>query len=205
MGNTQLGISDVIQFELSKEDLNVCIDNAKNIMTTIIDRRDLHSRDDLERFNNLLMGEISEMMVLRWLHSHGKYAVSAVNKNSREPDIGHDLQLRDKNGRPIRCSVKSSLSALKDLNYIINNFKLATKQSELREVNVQVYFWLVINPTNNGESRTTVMSLRNSAIIGWFGAKDLSSFSSYATENRQAPTKPLKEARCMANLLELLS
>lgn len=140
MGNTQLGISDVIQFELSKEDLDVCIDNAKNIMTTIIDRRDLHSRDDLERFNNLLMGEISEMMVLRWLHSHGKYAVSAVNKNSREPDIGHDLQLRDKNGRPIRCSVKSSLSALKDLNYIINNFKLATKQSELREVNVQVYF-----------------------------------------------------------------
>ena len=50
--------SDVIHFDINKEDLKICIDNAKNIMSTIIDRKDLHSRDDLERFNNLLMGEI---------------------------------------------------------------------------------------------------------------------------------------------------
>ena len=196
---------NVIRFEISQADLATCIENAKNIMSAITDRHDLHSRDDLERFNNLLMGEISEMTVLKWLHSEGKYAESIVDKTSRKPDLGHDLRLRKTNGDFIRCSIKSSLSALKDLNYIIHNFKLATKQSELREVNVQVYFWLVINPPGNHQSRTTVLSLRNSAIIGWFGINDLSNFESYATENREGPTKTLREARSMESLLELLS
>lgn len=200
-----INISDVVQFEINQTDLAICIENAKNTMTTIIDRRDLHSRDDLERFNNLLMGEISEMTVLKWLHSKGKYAVSAVDKTSKQPDLGHDLQLRDVSGNFIRCSIKSSLSALKDLNYIIDSFKLATKQSELREVNVQVYFWLDITPTGNNKSRTTVLSLRNSAIIGWFGMNDLNSFESYATEIREAPTRPLSDARSMESLLSFLS
>lgn len=198
-------ISDVIQFEINQEDLMVCIENAKKIISAIVDRKDLHSRDNLERFNNLLMGEISEMMVLKWLRSKGKHAISVVDKTSSQPDLGHDLQLRNVNGDFIRCSVKSSLSALKDLNYIINNFKLATKQNELREVNIQVYFWLTINPTGTSENRTTVLSLRNSAIIGWFGSKDLESFESYATEKREAPTRPLRDARTMESLLPLLS
>jgi hypothetical protein len=197
--------SDVIHFDINKEDLKICIDNAKNIMSTIIDRKDLHSRDDLERFNNLLMGKISEMTVLKWLHSKGKYAVSTVDKTAAQPDLGHDLQLRDVKGNYIHCSIKSSLSALQALDYIVSNFKLATKQSELREVNIQVYFWLVINPTGDNKSRTTVLSLRNLAIIGWFGVNDLKKFENYATENRETPTKPLKEARSMESLLSLLS
>lgn len=197
--------SDVIHFDINKEDLKICIDNAKNIMSTIIDRKDLHSRDDLEQFNNLLMGEISEMTVLKWLHSKGKYAVSTVDKTAAQPDLGHDLQLRDVKGNYIHCSIKSSLSALQALDYIVSNFKLATKQSELREVNIQVYFWLVINPTGDNKSRTTVLSLRNLAIIGWFGVNDLKKFENYATENREAPTKPLKEARSMESLLSRLS
>lgn len=197
--------SDVIHFDINKEDLKICIDNAKNIMSTIIDRKDLHSRDDLERFNNLLMGEISEMTVLKWLHSKGKNAVSTVDKTAAQPDLGHDLQLRDVKGNYIHCSIKSSLSALQALDYIVSNFKLATKQSELREVNIQVYFWLVINPTGDNKSRTTVLSLRNLAIIGWFGVNDLKKFENYATENREAPTKPLKEARSMESLLSRLS
>lgn len=197
--------SDVIHFDINKEDLKICIDNAKNIMSTIIDRKDLHSRDDLERFNNLLMGEISEMTVLKWLHSKGKYAVSTVDKTAAQPDLGRDLQLRDVKGNYIHCSIKSSLSALQALDYIVSNFKLATKQSELREVNIQVYFWLVINPTGDNKSRTTVLSLRNLAIIGWFGVNDLKKFENYATENREAPTKPLKEARSMESLLSRLS
>ena len=197
--------SDVIHFDINKEDLKICIDNAKNIMSTIIDRKDLHSRDDLERFNNLLMGEISEMTVLKWLHSKGKYAVSTVDKTAAQPDLGHDLQLRDVKGNYIHCSIKSSLSALQALDYIVSNFKLATKQSELREVNIQVYFWLVINPTGDNKSRTTVLSLRNLAIIGWFGVNDFKKFENYATENREAPTKPLKEARSMESLLSRLS
>ncbi|MFB6349937.1 hypothetical protein ACFBZI_12020 [Moraxella sp. ZJ142] len=205
MANRNLEISDIVQFELTRDDLAICIENAKNIMATIIDRKDLHDRDDLERFNNLLMGEVSEMMVLRWFHSNGKYAVSAVDKKSGQADLGHDLQLRHKDGHYIYCSIKSSLSALKDLQYIVNNFKLATKRSELKEINIQVYFWLVIQPTSNAINRTTVLSLRNSAIIGWFGSKDLNSFESYATENREVPTKPLKEARSMESLLPFLS
>ena len=198
-------VSDVIQFEISHEDLVICIENAKNIMSAVVDRKDLHSRDDLERFNNLLMGEISEMTVLKWLHSKGKYAVSAVDKTTAKPDLGHDLQLRKTDGSYIRCSIKSSLSALKDLNHIVSHFRLATKQSELREVNIQVYFWLVINPTGDNKSRTTVLSLRNSAMIGWFGLKDLNSFEHYPTEDREVPTRPLSEARSMESLLSFLS
>ena len=151
------------------------------------------------------MGEISEMTVLKWLHSKGKYAVSTVDKTAAQPDLGHDLQLRDVKGNYIHCLIKSSLSALQALDYIVSNFKLATKQSELREVNIQVYFWLVINPTGDNKSRTTVLSLRNLAIIGWFGVNDLKKFENYATENREAPTKPLKEARSMESLLSRLS
>ena len=200
-----IDVADVIRFEISRTDLVTCVENAKNILSAITDRKDLHSRDDLERFNNLLMGEISEMIVLKWLHSNGKYAVSAVDKTSNQPDLGHDLQLRKSDGETIRCSIKSSLSALKDLKDIIKNFKLATKKSELREVNIQVYFWLTINPADGNKSRTTVLSLRNSAIIGWFGLNDLACFESYATENREVPTKPLSEARSMKSLLPLLS
>ena len=145
------------------------------------------------------------MTVLKWLHSKGKYAVSTVDKTAAQPDLGHDLQLRDVKGNYIHCSIKSSLSALQALDYIVSNFKLATKQSELREVNIQVYFWLVINPTGDNKSRTTVLSLRNLAIIGWFGVNDLKKFENYATENREAPTKPLKEARSMESLLSRLS
>ena len=45
----------------------------------------------------------------------------------------------------------------------------------------------------------------NLAIIGWFGVNDLKKFENYATENREAPTKPLKEARSMESLLSRLS
>lgn len=194
-----ISVTDVVKFEISQKDLLTCIEYAKGIMSAVIDRPDLHNRDDLERFNNILMGEVSEMMVMRWLHSNGKYAVSAVDKTSKQPDLGHDLHLRALiKGKevPILCSIKSSLSALKDLDYIVNNFKLATKQSELREVNIQVYFWLVTTPNEFHPNRTTVLSLR--------GAKDLGSFERYATEYREVPTEPLCKSRSMESLLHLL-
>ncbi|GAB1661101.1 hypothetical protein [Mannheimia haemolytica] len=197
-------VNDTIKVLLDKEELNQCIDNAKLVLENLIDRKDLHKRDDLERFNNILMGEIAEFMVIKWLNNHKKYVKSSVDKSSGVPDLGYDIELKKKgSGKIIKCSVKSSLSFKKGLDGIVQEFKLATTQNELRDVNIQVYFWLELNPPKN-TSRTTVTSLNNSSIIGWFGAKDLESFSSYNHEKRKAPETPLSQARPMMDLLNFI-
>ncbi len=198
-----IGINDVIQISLSKEELNQCIDNAKLVLENLVDRTDLHKRDELERLQNILMGEIAEFIVIKWLKSNDKHAVSSVDKNSGMPDRGHDIELKGKEDNLLKCSVKSSLSFSKGLDGIINQFKLATTKHELRDVNIQVYFWLELNPKNN-EPRTTVPSLKASAIIGWFGKKDLTSFEKYNHESRQVPSTPLSKARPMAQLLQYI-
>jgi hypothetical protein len=191
---------DTVNIDLSKDELNQCINNSKLVLENLVDRKDLHKRDDFEKFNNILMGEIAEFVVLKWLHANNKYAVSSVVKNSGVPDNGHDIELKKNDGTSIKCSVKSSLSFNKDLDGIIKNFKLATTEKELRDVNIQVYFWLELNPQKN-QSRATVPSFKNSAIIGWFGINDLKKFEKYNHEDRQAPITPLKDSHPMTELL----
>lgn len=197
-------VNDVVKVLLSKSELNKCIDNAQLVLQNLIDRKDLHERDELERFNNILMGEIAEYMVIKWLKGQGKYAESSVDKASGIPDAGHDIILKKKNTEEIiKCSVKSSLSFKKGIDGIIKEFKLATTQKELRDVNIQVYFWLELNPVGS-KSRTTVPSFNNSAIIGWFGINDLTSFNVYNHEKRQAPTESLNKSRSMKELLNFI-
>lgn len=151
------------------------------------------------------MGEVAEQMVIQWLVSNHKFVQSSVDKQSGTPDLGHDLYLRrGDNNETITCSIKSSLSYSKGIAGILDNFKLATTPTELRDVNIQVYFWLNLNPPQ-GSSRTTVTSFNNSGIIGWFGSNDLLEFDPYNHERRLAPTKPLREARTMQSLLSFLS
>lgn len=195
---------DIVYQALSLDDLNVCINNATILNRTITDRKDLHKRDELERFNNILMGEVAEMMVIKWLHSHGKFAISAVDKTSSSPDMGHDIEVESaRDGKKVFCSIKSSISCLKDINSILSEFRLATKKSELREINIQVYFWLTLNP-GKGSSRVSVPSLRQSAIIGWFGQNDLTQFTTYNFEEREAPSPTLGSGRKMKDLLKHL-
>ncbi|QHM73818.1 hypothetical protein [Mixta intestinalis] len=192
---------DVVFVDLNTDEFEVCVNNAKDICFHIRDRVDLHKRDILERFNNILMGEVAERMVIKWLHTHQKFAVSTVDKGSQGPDRGHDILVKNKKGEDIYCSVKSSLSAKFDLVQIINKFKLATKKSELTAVNIQVYFWLTIDPKENNQNRITVPSLKQAAIIGWFGRKDITEFTRYNHEQREVPAIPLSKARPMDNLL----
>jgi hypothetical protein len=194
---------DVINIRISDKELAECIDNAKNISQHIVDRGDLHSRDGLERFINVLLGEVSEMMVLNWLKNEKKLAHSAVEKGNKAPDHGHDILLTDKQGAQLTCSVKSSLSYKLDISGILGVCKLATKAIELRDVNIQVYFWLTLNPPL-GHNRITVPTIRQSALIGWFIRNDLKEFSAYKHEQRESPTATLKNARPMKTLLEIL-
>jgi hypothetical protein len=150
----------------------------------------------------VLLGEIAENAVINWLRHHGKYAESAIDKNSPKPDPGHDIILKSTTGAKIRGSVKSSLSALKGVDEIVDQFTLATKEAELRDVNIQVYFWLDLYASSG--YRTTVPSTRNFALIGWAGLKDITKFKSYATEKREAPDVKLKNMRPMQELLEYL-
>lgn len=195
--------ADTIRIILGKRELADCIQNASIILQSITDRADLHARDELERFYNILMGEIAESMVQKWLKDNGKTVISAINKQSGKADDGHDLLLTSKDGCPIKCSVKSSLSYKKDLAGIIDDFKLASTQHEIREVNIQVYFWLRLEVGKN-DSRRTLPTLENCAIIGWFGSKDLQTFGTYNHEQRQVPKVPLKHARPMQSLLALI-
>lgn len=194
---------DIVFIKLGVDEFEECIMNAKSICFHIRDRADLHERDLLERFNNILMGEVAEKMVIKWLNNNGKFAVSSVDKSSKKPDHGHDILLKKKGGN-VYCSVKSSLSVLKNIDYIIDNFKLATKKNELTEVNIQVYFWLTINPKETGATRVTVPSLNQAAIIGWFGQKDIKNFTTYNREHRESPNVALKQSRPMVTLLEYI-
>ncbi|QSD34079.1 hypothetical protein H5A40_13375 [Pectobacterium brasiliense] len=195
---------DIVFISLDIHEFDECIMNAKSVCFHIKDRADLHERDLLERFNNILMGEVAEKMVIKWLNSNGKFASSSVDKLSKKPDHGHDILLK-KNDSHVYCSVKSSLSALKDIQYIIENFKLATKKNELTTVNIQVYFWLSINPKEFGAPRLTVPSLKQAAIIGWFGQNDIKNFTTYNRENRESPSVELKHSRPMISLLDYIT
>lgn len=195
--------NDVVQFAIGSDAFSEVVANAQTISKNIVDRVDLHARDELERFINVLLGEVAERMVTDWLHSCGKFAKSSVDKSSGVPDAGHDILIRAVGGRDLTCSVKSSLSYGHDISGILENFKLATKESEIRDVNIQVFFWLSLNPPAQ-MPRITIPTIRQSAIIGWFGRNDLKEFSSYNHEKRQAPKTMLKEARSLQELLSRL-
>ena len=191
----------VIKIALSENDLSSCIDNTQILCETISDRSDLHLRSYMERYIDIMMGEVAEAAVIKWLKQNGKYAVSAVNKSSGKPDSGRDLILKDKQKREIECSVKSSLSVYKDnMNDILDTFTIATKASELRKVNIQVYYWLKLK----GENRITVPSNKNMAIIGWIGENDVKEFGTYNTEKRQVAKLKLRNIRTMQSLLDYL-
>jgi hypothetical protein len=195
--------NDVIYVKLNNEEIGELILQANEIAKSIIDRNDLHERDHLERVINVALGEIAEKMVIMWLTKNRKTVRSASDKASGKPDMGHDVVVKRLDGRELLCSIKSSLSVYKDVEGIINEFTLATKKSELRDINIQVYFWLKLSGTS---ARVTVPSTNNAAIIGWFGNKDLKAghFSTYSTEERQAPSIKLSEARSMNELLNYL-
>ena len=195
--------ADTVMCNLSNEEIRAGIVTSLDLIDSVIDRGDLHDRSYLERFIDLILGEISEKIVIKWIRQNGKYAESAVDKKSRKPDMGHDIWLKNKNGEKIKCSVKSSLSALKsDMDAILCSFKIASKKTEIREVNVQVYFWLEIynNP------RTTVPSDTHAAMIGWAGRNDISECTetAYATERRKKVQLYLKDLRPMEELLQYI-
>lgn len=197
-----LNEGDVVRAPLPDAEFAACVTAARRIAPRIRDRDDLHGRDPLERFVDVLLGEVAERMVLAWLRGAGKRAEPASDKEGQGPDPGHDLLLWD-GARELRCSVKSSLSALFGLPRILSDFTLATTRGELRHVNVQVYFWLELHP--RAGNRTAVPALRNAAIIGWAGLRDVQRFRSYATERRQTPDDfKLRNLRPMHTLLPLL-
>lgn len=193
---------DIIFVDLSEEELHEIILVSDGLLKSIVDRHDLHERDYLEKYLNILMGEIAEIIVIKWLTEHGKYAKSVVNKESGTPDSGFDIILHSKKG-DTTCSVKSSLSAkISEMEKILDTFTIATKKSEVSDVNIQVYFWL----NTSGNPRQTVPTLKNMAIIGWLGKKDFQSISwgKYNNESRQAPSEKLRELHPMKELLKIL-
>lgn len=200
MLRNELNEGDIVFIEINKEEFRECLESAANIKLS--DRNDLHERDPFERFINVLMGEIAEKMVMKWFAKNEIKFKPAHDKTLNVPDGGRDIIVYNK-GREIICSVKSSLSYKLSFSRIIEICKLATKKSELRSINIQVYFRLVLEPPIN-ENRYTVPNIKNSAIIGWFGEKDLEDFTSYSTEKRQVPLASLRKSRTMLSLLEFL-
>jgi len=194
---------DVIGPILTDDEIRECMDTAWQLLESMQDRVDLHSRSRLERFNDIVMGEIAERSVIKWLQEQGKFARSAVDKGSGRPDSGYDILLRSIDGKAIKCSVKSSLSVFKSsMDDILGGFYLSSKRSEIQGINIQVYFWLDLY----GKPRVNTPSDQNMAIIGWCGRKDLTGRKEggYATEARPAMNIKLKELRPMESLLNIL-
>ncbi|WP_449354661.1 hypothetical protein ACUL41_17740 [Virgibacillus natechei] len=197
---------DIVKVNLNDSEITECIDIAKYIVNHVKDRGDLHERDFSERFINLFMGEMSEKMVTKWLHNNNKYAKSAVDKTSTNPDIGHDIWVKDRNEKFRTISVKSSLSVFKnEPNDILNTFKLASKESEIRDINIQVYFWLdAFGRLSTEKHRVNVLNHKYAGICGWLGSSDATSFTQYNGEKRQVLDKQLKDLRSPHTLLEYL-
>lgn len=197
-------VKDVVGPVLQDEEIVECIETSLGLLNSMTDREDLHARSCLERFNNIVMGEIAEQTVIKWFRSRGKYAESAVNKKSGHPDEGYDIILHGRDGNNVTCSVKSSISVYKNkMEDILEIFHLASKRSEIRQVNIQVYFWL--NP--NGYPRVCTPSNTNVAIIGWAGNKELLTKPEkyYPRENRRVIEMPLKELSPMEALLNWIT
>jgi hypothetical protein len=195
--------NDIVYVELNREEFREAAEVALIIATSISDRPDLHPRDLLERFIDCLMGEVAERMVLRWLRQNGKYAKPAADKKAAERDPGHDILVKLVNNKIVRASIKSSLSALKDNpGQILSTFTLAVTPKEIREINIQVYFWLSLR----GSPRVTVPSIKQAAIMAWASDDDLrkTNFKEYRGEERLAPELKLKDLRPPSELLDWL-
>lgn len=195
--------SDTILYKLFDAQIKECIQNAFYLTDFITDRSDLHSCSFLEKFMDVLLGEISERMVIEWLRSNGKYAESAVDKRSEHPDLGHDIWIKNTKGKISKCSVKSSISGLKsDMKDILSIFSPAFKTEEIRDINIQVYFWLKLYD----KPRISVPSENNAAIIGWMKDSDLRNCAEqpYATESRPKLDLRLNQMRPMNDLLQYL-
>ena len=195
--------NDIVYIELDKEEFREAAEVALSIATSISDRPDLHPRDLLERFIDCLMGEVAERMVLRWLHQNDKYAKPAADKKAAERDPGHDILVKLRTEKIVCASIKSSLSALKDdPEQILSTFTLAVTPKEIREINIQVYFWLSLR----GSPRVTVPSIKQAAIMAWAFDDDLrkTNFKEYRGEERLAPELKLKYLRPPRELLDRL-
>ena len=195
---------------LSNEKVNECISTALTISSCIADRHDLHDRSALERFENVVMGELSEQAVIQFLRENGKivYAPTYAQKTNGKPDGGYDVEVVDICGNRQKVSIKSSLSVYKQSpEEIVENpkFHLASKRSELRAINIQVYFWL--DTKGSTGHRTAVPSEKNMMIVGWVCGRKIrnaSAYSAYATEGREVVEVSLKELRPMSELLQYL-
>jgi hypothetical protein len=194
--------NDLVYLELDKQEFREAAEVALIIATSIPDRPDLHPRDLLERFINCLMGEVAERMVLRWLHQNGKYAKPTADKKAAERDPGHDILLKLGTEKVVRASIKSSLSLKDDPGQILSTFTLAVTPKEIREINIQVYFWLSLR----GSPRVTVPSMKQAAIVAWALDADLrkTNFKKYGGEERLAPELKLKDLRPPRELLKWL-
>jgi len=195
--------NDLVYIELDKQEFREAAEVALIIATSISDRPDLHPRDLLERFIDCLMGEVAERIVLRWLHQNGKYAEPAADKKAAERDPGHDILLKLRTKKVVRASIKSSLSALKDdPGEILSTFTLAVTPNEIREINIQVYFWLSLWRS----PRVTVPSMKQAAIAAWAFEAELrkTNFKEYRGEERLAPERKLKDLRPPRELLDWL-
>lgn len=204
MEQVKLSENDVIMGPiLDSCEVQECIQTAEVLYKNIADRKNLHSRSVLERFCNVAIGEIAEQSVISWLKKNNKYAILAVDKNSGMPDKGYDIILKNKEGRYIKCSVKSSISVYHSrIDKILTTFSPAITEKEVAQVNIQVYFWLRIKDC----PRTNLPSEYNMAIIGWLGEKDFCNkkFIKYETEGRKSLNIKLEKMRSMASLLSLL-
>lgn len=190
---------------LNDGDVISCIKRATNLISSMPDRKDLHSRSILERYIDILMGEVAEQAVLNWFIRNGRNAESAVDKESGHADNGYDITLNKVSGEQVKCSVKSSLSVFKyEVDDIISTFKLSIKPSELTDVNVQVYYRLKLK---NGESRISVPSENEMFIIGYLPiktAKKMEKYTTYTTEEREALDIELSKLDSMESILEFL-
>lgn len=186
-------------------------ERAMRILGRVRDRGDLHERDALERFLDVLLGQLAEAAVLKWLSGQGK-KVEHISRTAVGSDPGYDITMQAATGSKVKISVKSSISAcIYDIKRILDTFNVAITENEARkaDVHVQVYYRLRLGGASResgsgvASPRVVVPSLREAILVGWIRGEDVTSFASYNTESRQAAEMKLKDLHPMRDLLRL--
>jgi hypothetical protein len=157
---------NVIQFGLPDAEINGAVTFAYHVLT-----HDNFSRSDpLNKFIQVLVDELSERMVVQWLHANGKFAEAVSDKGATTPDLSHEIWVTDIRNVKVRAAIHTFLSTNKsEISDILQFHSLSVDVNHMCGINFSVGYWLQLRE----KPRVKLPSLRQAAIIGWASDKNL--------------------------------
>jgi hypothetical protein len=149
-----------IKVSLELADFKECVERTIRTYRRLINRKDLPNRDDLEKFDAALQGEISELQVVRLFERSNGTAIVPDGRSGDGPDGGTDALLGGPStSKPLRASIKSSVAIIPpDKAQTIFSFAFTPTEISQADIFIQSIFHL----DNDNHP-----SIEGSRLVGW--------------------------------------